>query len=54
MESVTAPVPIHPRLRPAHPPPWASDGQEPSLHYSIRLGVSLITEMGMLLLEIDL
>jgi len=30
--------------RPSHHPPWASDGEEPALHFSIRLDVSLIME----------
>jgi len=30
------------------PPPLASDGQEPSLHYSISLDFSLIMEIEML------
>jgi len=31
--------------RPSHPPQWASDGEEPSPHFSIRSDVSLITEI---------
>jgi len=31
--------------RPSHPPQWASDGEEPWPHFSIRADVSLITEI---------
>ena len=34
--------------RPCRPPQWASDGQEPSPHHSMRLNCSLITEREML------
>ncbi len=34
--------------RPSHPPQWASDGEEPSPHFSMRSDVSLITEKEML------
>jgi len=34
--------------RPSHPPQWASDGEEPSPHFSIRSDVSPITEIEML------
>jgi len=36
--------------RPSHPPPWASDGEEPSLHFSIKSDGSLITEIEVLFL----
>jgi len=33
---------------PSHPPQWASDGEEPAPHFSIRSDVSLITEIEIL------
>jgi len=37
--------------RPSHPPQWASDGEEPSSHSSMRSDVFLITEIEMLPLK---
>jgi len=34
--------------RPSHPPPWASDGEEPSPHFPIRSDLSLTPEIEIL------
>ncbi len=45
-ESVSHSVGSHPSLPgPSHPPQWASDGEEPPPHSTIRSDVSLIKEI---------